>query len=250
MSSHVDERIRAFLADEARRVTASAPSLDEAVASLAPRIERRPTRGSRGLVVLFAAALLVVALSATVALGSGLLRLPPDSDVPVRVIEEFGRPFEYVLPMNSDLEVRSASWRIVEFTAGDRGVTVADVTKAATESGLGLPDVRLRFPSFFEDLERNQGLAVAGVTDTTLDGHPALQGDIHTEEPIAYRHIHLAGREGAAFIELFPPERLIVADVDGVVVMIRIWTTDKADLAGWESVAMELVNSIRFVENR
>ena len=34
-----DDRIRAFLADEARRAVAAAPSFDEAVGRLAPRIE-------------------------------------------------------------------------------------------------------------------------------------------------------------------------------------------------------------------
>ena len=72
-----DDRIRAFLADEARRAVAAAGSLDEAVGRLAPRIERRPAGASQRLIVLMAATLLVVAaLGSAIAIGSGVLRLP------------------------------------------------------------------------------------------------------------------------------------------------------------------------------
>lgn len=136
--------------------------------------------------------LLIVAVAATIMAGAAALRQLGDAmatfsdeegeaSPPVRVIDGFVRGFEYVLPSGSDLTVSSASRRIVEFSAGERGVTIADVTEAATESGLGRADVRLGFPSFFADLERNQGLAVARVTATTLDGHAALQGEIQTE---------------------------------------------------------------------
>lgn len=81
MTTKADDRIRAFLIDEARRVTVTAPSLDEAVATLAPRLTPRSTGGSRGLVVLLAAALLLAALAATIAIGSGLLRLPLVNDL-------------------------------------------------------------------------------------------------------------------------------------------------------------------------
>jgi hypothetical protein len=78
-----DDRIRAFLADDARRAIAAAPSLDEAVGRLAPRIERRPSGASRRLVVLLAATLLLVAaLGTAIAVGSGILRLPLVIDDP------------------------------------------------------------------------------------------------------------------------------------------------------------------------
>jgi hypothetical protein len=81
MNMQTDKRIRAFLVDEARRVTATSPSLDEAVGTLAPGLERRSNGGSRGLVVLFAAALLLAALAASIAVGSGLVRVPQVIDL-------------------------------------------------------------------------------------------------------------------------------------------------------------------------
>ena len=77
MTSVNDDLIRAFLADEARRAVAAAPSLDEAVGRLAPRIEGRPSGASQRLIVLLAATLLLVAAFGTaIAVGSGILRLP------------------------------------------------------------------------------------------------------------------------------------------------------------------------------
>jgi hypothetical protein len=83
MTTVNDDLIRAFLADEARRAVAAAPSLDEAVGRLAPRIEGRPSGASQRLIVLLAATLLLVAaLGTAVAVGSGLLRLPLVIDDP------------------------------------------------------------------------------------------------------------------------------------------------------------------------
>ena len=77
MTTFTDDMIRAFLADEARRALAAAPSLDEAVGRLAPRIAGRPTNASQRLIVLLAAALLLVAaLGTAIAVGNGLVRLP------------------------------------------------------------------------------------------------------------------------------------------------------------------------------
>jgi len=72
-----DDRIRTFLADEARRAVAAGPSLDQAVGRLAPRIGGRPSGASQRLIVLLAATLLLVAaLGSAIAVGSGILRLP------------------------------------------------------------------------------------------------------------------------------------------------------------------------------
>jgi len=83
MTSGKDDLIRAFLADEARIAMAAAPSLDEAVGRLAPRIEGRPRRASQRLIVPLAATLLLVAaLGTALAVGSGILRLPLVNDSP------------------------------------------------------------------------------------------------------------------------------------------------------------------------
>ena len=83
MTTANDDLIRVFLADEARRAVAAAPSLDEAVGRLAPRIGGRPSGASQRLMVLLAATLLLVAaLGTVIAVGSGILRLPLVIDDP------------------------------------------------------------------------------------------------------------------------------------------------------------------------
>lgn len=72
-----DDVIRTFLADEARRAVAGAPSLDAAVGRLAPRVGGRSTGASQRLIVLLAATLLLIAaLGASIAVGTGILRPP------------------------------------------------------------------------------------------------------------------------------------------------------------------------------
>ena len=59
MTTVNDSEIRAFLAEEAARASAAAPSLDGAVGRLAPRVVQRPTRASHRLIVLLAATVVV-----------------------------------------------------------------------------------------------------------------------------------------------------------------------------------------------
>lgn len=105
MTTVNDDLIRAFLADEAPRAVAAAPSLDQAVGRLAPRIGGRPSGASRRLFVLLAATLLLVAaLGTAIAVGSGLLRLPlvidfPTVDQEVPTTEDgdpLAKPFEFL----------------------------------------------------------------------------------------------------------------------------------------------------------
>jgi RNA polymerase sigma factor (sigma-70 family) len=84
MTTVNDDLIRAFLADEARRAVAAAPSLEQAVGRLGPRIGGRRSGGSRRLIVLLAATLLLAAaLGTAIAVGSGILRLPSVTHDPV-----------------------------------------------------------------------------------------------------------------------------------------------------------------------
>jgi Tol biopolymer transport system component len=79
MTTVDDERIRAFLADEAQRALVAAPALEEAIGRLAPRVGAQPSADSRRWIVLLAATLLLVAaLGTAIAVGSGILRLGPE----------------------------------------------------------------------------------------------------------------------------------------------------------------------------
>jgi hypothetical protein len=179
-------------------------------------------------------------------------------------VTAFVRPFAYLAPIDSDLEVTTRGTRWVSFTAGSdvgngpdnltgpRGIVVADVTGAMTESGLGRADVSLGYPDFFEDLEGNAGLDVVAQRAIELDTRPAIQGDLEASGGSAYPHIHLVWDEEDGVdipnIDLPYPTRLIVSDVGGRIVLIQIWARSPADYAAWLPTAMELVDSIEFSE--
>ena len=78
-----DDRLSEFLAEEGQRVVLRAPSLDEAVGRLAPRLALGSQRVPGRLVAVLAAVLLMVAaLGSAVAVGNGWLRLPVVVDTP------------------------------------------------------------------------------------------------------------------------------------------------------------------------
>jgi dipeptidyl aminopeptidase/acylaminoacyl peptidase len=79
-----DDVIRDFLADEARQVPHSAPSLEMAAARVAPHLEAPRTHGSRLQLILVAALLLLAAIASTVAIGSALRLILVDDLPPAR----------------------------------------------------------------------------------------------------------------------------------------------------------------------
>lgn len=125
-----DGLIRAFLAEGARRAVAAAPSFDEAVAGLAPRIGGRPSGASQRLIVILAATLLLVAaLGSAIAAGSGIFRLPLVIDSPAV------SPFEgfWVSTSDSDggtqtMTVRRSAEDAIEIVIYDDVATVCSLT--------------------------------------------------------------------------------------------------------------------------
>lgn len=175
--------------------------------------------------------------------------------------DEFIRPFTYIIPAGSGLEVLEDGATVVALVAdptgpadsaphqqGARGVAIVDATDARTESGLGPADVELRFPEFFSDLARNGSVVTIVPEETELGGYPAIQGDVNGGDlpaANAYPHIHLSGSD-TDYLDMHYPDRLIVADVAGRTVLVHIWTRDALDLARWLPTAMQLVSSIEF----
>ena len=134
MTSRADELIQAFLADEARHAMAVAPSLDEAVGRLAPRVGGRTRADSRRLTLLLAASLLMAAaLGSAIAIGTGIIRLP-------WVVPS---PFEGTWLSTSDgdggtqtMTVRVSGVGVVEIAVNDTVATVCDGTPS-TMTGTG-----------------------------------------------------------------------------------------------------------------
>jgi hypothetical protein len=272
-TSDPDVVIRAWIADGPRELD---DSLRRAVLDGALRT---PQRSRSHHWRLFAAlATVVVGLWAVWLLGVGPMTRIGDPDASLApastprpgsipgTVTEFVRPFAFVLPPNSNLEVETFEDGWVQFVVasdelsnpaeehGPWGVSIADATGARTEEGLGRANLALSFPSFFEDLEGNPSFDVVAQRATALGRAAAIQGDVHAPDGDrypAYPHIHFdwpgAADADAPAIGLSSRTRLIVADVQGRVVLVHIWTARPVDYETWLPTAMELVGSLEFL---
>lgn len=161
MTTVSDDLIRAFLADEARRAVAAAPSLQEAAGRLAPRIEGRPSGAPQRLIVLLAATLLLVAaLSTAVAVGSGIVRLPLVIDSPAV------SPFEGTWVSTSDIDGGTQTMTVRALEDGALEIMVHD----------DIASVCSRTPSTMTGTGRLQGsteFVIASPVYTCNDGSQA-----------------------------------------------------------------------------
>jgi hypothetical protein len=188
----------------------------------------------------------------------------------------FSVPFTYEIPAGSGLEnvgtrEKAVAWAVgpnlvspdspatLSFggenraTGNKHGVVVAPVMSAWGHGSAGRVPLRSNVDEFLADVDALlNGVDLEPVTTTTLDGRPALttrtvigmssnHSDLHLDGPIT-------GLSGL-FINLTAPSVLIVADIDGVTVMVQVWAHTEDDLARWMPDARRFVDSIHFVRS-
>jgi hypothetical protein len=104
-----------------------------------------------------------------------------------------------------------------------RGIVVASVN---TPWGHG--NGRIRFRSapaeLLADLRDRAGIPLGPISESTLDGHPALVEDVRYPgaNDLHYRS-RMDGLAGEDYIDLTLASRLIVVDVDGLTMLIDVW---------------------------
>ncbi len=224
-----------------------------------------------------AVALLMVATTHTAYAGdpSAIPSSPTGSRPAVLVASEFGLPFEYVAPWASDMRAAVTRQDLYGFFHGEeppewsggygnlqqpaagpyaRGVAVAILSEPVThpcpmdQYTTSRVPIRRTPGQLLEDLHDIGGLAMRTVTNTMLDGRPALAADFETAAVCGGGDVHIAGAGiGGDFLVLAVPSRLIVADIDGVTTAVLIWAATPDGLAGWLPEAMEFVDSIHFI---
>jgi hypothetical protein len=165
-----------------------------------------------------------------------------------------------------------------------RGVRVIAIAKPVIHGCEDIIRRRIRSgpAEFLEDLRVQNGTPLGTPTAATLDGRPALTATLpdNTKRPIVETpvqtlmptqppgstptepgfvncppvpadapNLDFHYRDGAGmtgWIPLFVPSQLIVADIDGLTVMVQIWAENQAEFDSWLPTAMELVDSIDF----
>ncbi|MEO6349839.1 MAG: hypothetical protein ABIP53_04230 [Candidatus Limnocylindrales bacterium] len=165
-----------------------------------------------------------------------------------------------------------------------RGVTIVAIEKPVIHGCGSIIHRRIRSApaDFLEDLRVQDAIPLSLPLPTILDGRPALLSTVPDQTPKAVgdgplqtlmpsppagssptepgfancppltadapnRDFHF--REGAGmtgWIPLFVPSRLIVADVDGVTVMVQIWADNQVEFDAWLPIATKFVSSIHF----
>ncbi|MEP7158246.1 MAG: hypothetical protein ABI797_02375 [Chloroflexota bacterium] len=222
------------------------------------------------------AALVALTLMAVVALalaaggGRPTLLSSPSPTATVPTAAEFVRPFSYAAPQG-DTQTVSRTYTIYGFVnssqiapaaieriawyqgEGPRGIAVVNADSLWTAECRGLIHGRLglrRAPAdLLEDLDLVAGLQLGEVETTTIDGRPAFAASVDPARSICTPDINFAERfsVGEDYLRSGLSARLIVLDVYGATILIDIWA-DTPGLATWLPTAMELVDSIHFLD--
>jgi len=207
------------------------------------------------------------AVVAIAVLGIFLLRPTPSLDVggeaptpsPTPVGEsgsalEFDRPFDYVLPAGSRLELvdASADWYNFEVGGGsgdDPGVAVrliASVNINPCSPAEGIRQLESGPDGLIEYLRSVPGITVTDPIETSIDGRAALSVDVVAQPEGACPEISLWPNAPLPFTTMVAPgrrTRMIATDVDNATIVVVIWAPD---LAAWLPTATAFVESFQF----
>jgi hypothetical protein len=276
-----DERIR--VAFERRAARATAGDQGEVIRGTTVAVRQRqrvlglPLRWRWGRMAPIAAVVLTAGALVVASLGAGQHQPPavtpsPSSTAavasstpsltPARTgrADDFVRPFSYVVPGGSNMTLPAFDDRIYPFVeaggnpgsgpvgggpAVGRGVTVVSAQEptvhGATQSG-GRAPISTDPAQFMIDLRTMAHADLGEPAPTTLDGRPALSVEIRASNVGDFHY-----RPGlSSHVPLTNPGRLIVADVNGITVVVMIWAASPEYLDGWLPTATAFVNSIRF----
>jgi hypothetical protein len=212
------------------------------------------------------ATLLVGAMAGAIGLGAGLLRPSPPPPTPsavpsifrglVQLGVKFSRPFEYAIPVGSDLTPAASYSRIYRFAGTGHGVTVMAIRPDSVVHDCRTATPGGRIPIYgtpaevLDNLQVIGGMSFGPASPATLDGRPGVSADMDPRGnkcgPAADIHVvnGLTGSNNSVEMNVYA--RLILADFDGVVVGVMIWTADADEFDRWVATDMGLVNSMNF----
>jgi hypothetical protein len=222
---------------------------------------RVPLRMPHGLLRALVLALIAAAILGTALLGVGLLHVAPPT--PTGLASEFIRPFEYKLPSNTTILPTAVEPNVFAWVAGpdipaslDGDASAAEQARASSaariivasgeEAWIGGFKLRTRPEDFLADLRDLGNVPMSAVAETTLDGRRALNVMLPGADGIQVLYLSGPGLNKNDYLLMDLPERLTVADVDGVTVLVLIWAKPADALGAWLPIADEFVSSIHF----
>jgi hypothetical protein len=182
-------------------------------------------------------------------------------------------PFDYTIPPGTKLhEVSAAPHRdMIAFGNGatrtsddsafgysgqrhgahERGIVIASGEHAT--NGLGSATFRTAPADFLADVRDLSGVNLGPVTETVVDGQPALEattigpGEVNHFIEVAGPTTAVLGTEAdAPYAFVTMPSRLIVFETNGTTVFIQIWASAEDSLEAFMPTASDFVDSLRF----
>lgn len=217
------------------------------------------TRGSLSL------AISAVAVAAVALLGAYLLARTPNvgsdsTPTPTPTGErgaalQFDRPFEYVIPLGSGLELVSESGDAYLFEVGGEAGNRQGVNVRVSGWGLinpcspseGITQLRAGPRVVIEYLQSIRGLEVGDASEATISGLPALSVDVITRPESGCEAITLWPHVPPFTDQLppsrFPTTRMIATEVGGANIVIVIWAED---LEPWLPIATLFIQTLHF----
>ena len=168
----------------------------------------------------------------------------------------FVRPFDYAIPAGLALADPVFNEHIYElFEEGSNpgwgpadglpreghGVTVVSAETPLVHGTPARVPIRTKPQDFLEDLRTIGHVNIGEPSPALLDGRPALV--VTVEGPGLDFHY---GPGLSTDVGLDVGSRIIVADVDGITIVVVIWATDEDDMAAWLPTATALVDSMTF----
>jgi hypothetical protein len=271
-----DTAIATMFDRRARR--ADGTDLRGSILSATLGLEQRRTWGARlraiarpGRARVLILVLIAVMLAAAALVATGALRV---DRALTSTTTEFVPRFEYVLPIETGLRPASGgpqrqiiAWidgpDLHPFGDGDqpyggqrpetgnrRGIVVAATRTPWSHSDAGRFFLRTAPAQLLADLQTTAGVPMGAITQTTLDGRPALTAELL---PVAINDIHVSGSlagisELTDFVTLYTPAHLTVAEIDGTTVFVLVWARTTEDLEAWLPIGNRFVASVHFVQ--
>lgn len=162
----------------------------------------------------------------------------------------FRLPFDYLLPVGTQLERYWPDAYAYRFGDGAPWVTVGWATDAVVHAcpngseprGVALSDEPRAFLSELD----SAGVGLGPAQPTTLSGRPALTADVEGVRCDFPADMHLRGGLGGGQLTFDRPSRLIVASVGGELIVVQVAAETEESLAASMPLADEFISSIEF----
>ena len=101
---------------------------------------------------------------------------------------------------------------------------------------------------FLEDLRTIADVETGEPVETMFDGWPAIATTIDPASAqceVADYHVNGSNIEGG-WVDLMLPSRLVVADVDGMPIVLQVWASTQADLEAILPAATSFLDGVHF----